>query len=39
MWSIGEFLGIIIIYPAFLYFIVVLFDGIGFIKDNFNRKT
>jgi len=33
--SIEEFLGIILFFPFLLYFIYVVFDGIGIFKDFF----
>ena len=38
-WSIGEFIGIIMLYPAFLYFILIILDGIGIFRDNFTKRT
>ena len=35
--SIEEFLGIIFFLPVFIYFIYVVFDGIGIFKDIFER--
>jgi len=33
--SIGEFLGIVLFFPFLVYFIFVIFDGIGIFKDFF----
>jgi hypothetical protein len=35
-WSIEEFLGIICFYPLLVYFIYVVFDGMGIFKDIFD---
>lgn len=39
--SINEFLGIIFILPLLIYFIFVVFDGVGIFKDIFEnpKKT
>jgi len=39
--TIGDFFGLIIILPIFIWLTLILFDGIGIIKDIFytsNRK-
>jgi len=38
-WSIGEFFGIILLYPAFLYFILIVLDGVGIFRDNLSKRT
>jgi len=40
--SIGEFFGIIFIFPFLIWLPLVLFDGIGVFKDaffNYDRKS
>jgi len=36
--SIEEFLGIVLFFPFLIYFIYIVFDGIGIIKDIFKPK-
>lgn len=33
--TIKEFFGIIVIFPFLIYFVLVLFDGIGIFRDIF----
>lgn len=35
--SIEEFLGMILFYPFLIYFIFVVFDGIGIFRDVFEK--
>lgn len=36
--SINEFLGIILILPLLIYFIFIVFDGVGIFKDIFEKS-
>lgn len=37
-YSIGEFLGIILITPFISYIFIALFEGLGIFRDNFFKK-